>query len=434
MNQTINNNAEHTTSLNKNRSFGVYFASLIAFVLVISLFVYLWPKSNQPLAMIQQSIKIPEHPLDKSLITSGKPHNYSISYTIHDGDNLSDVLANYGISTSTLDRIMKLGELVKPLRKLVLGHVIEIQQTDETPLQLLTYHYEYDKDLIIKKTENGFEATVKVLPIIRRNIMHQATISYSLFSACQHAGIPANLVQEFINKFAWDIDFAKDIREGDKVSMVYEELFNGDKKVGTGHLLAAAFINHGKTYSLFRFTMDGETDYYTGDGRSVRKRFLRAPVKFSHISSLFNLTRMHPILHRIRAHQGVDYAAPYGTPIHATGDGKIVFHGQKGGYGNAIIIDHGSDYSTLYGHMSRFANKPLGSHVKQGELIGYVGATGLATANHVHYEFRIHEIHFDPLKIKLPKSNPIAQKYRNEFFARAHQFSVAMGLPTEVVG
>lgn len=366
---------------------------------------------------------------EKSLVKSSPLKTYSIKYAVHDRDNLGDILANYGIPESTIDKITHLGEPVKAFKKIMPGRVLELTQNDENPLIQLTYHYEYDKDLIIHKTEHGFSALVRNLPITKRNVVKTSTVHSSLFAAAQKSGMPANLLQEFIKKFSWDIDFHKDLREGDKISMVYEELYNDGKKVATGHLLAAGFVNHGKAYSLFRFTVAGETDYFMADGRNIKKRFLRAPVQFSHISSVFNPHRMHPILHRIRAHQGVDYAAASGTPIHATGNGRIIFRGRKGGYGNAVIIDHGNSISTLYGHMSRFSNKKLGNRVKQGELIGYVGSTGLATASHVHYEFRIHEKHYDPLKIKLPKSVPLPERYRPAFFALARRFSLAMGVP-----
>lgn len=434
MNQILKTILFYATSFLTNKHFRFSFISILLLTSLTYLGIFLWSKTNQPLRLTRIALVVPNAQVGKSLIEPPAQHTFNISYTIQDGDNLGDVLANYGISEGSLDRIMRLGEIIKPLRRIMPGHQLDVVQTLDSPLIQFTYHYAFDKDLIIHNTDDGYTATIKILPITTHNVAKQAIIRSSLFTACQHAGIPANLVQEFITKFSWDVDFAKDIREGDKVSMVYEELFNGDKKVGNGHLLAGGFINHGKTYTVFRYTVNGETDYYTGDGRSVRKRFLRAPVKFSHISSLFNLARMHPILHRIRAHQGVDYAAPYGTPIHATGNGKIAFQGRKGGYGNAVIIDHGNDYTTLYGHMSRFAHLHLGSRVKQGELIGYVGATGLATANHVHYEFRIHGQHFDPLKIKLPKSEPIAQRLRKAFFAMVQQFSSNMGLAVSTNG
>ena len=217
-------------------------------------------------------------------------------------------------------------------------------------------------------------------------------IESSLFMAAAEAGISENIIMELAGIFGWDVDFVLDIRKGDRFSMTYEELFRNGEKIANGDILAAEFINDGKSYKAVRYVnpQTNRAEYFSPDGRSMRKAFLRSPVDFRRISSGFSLTRRHPVLNKIRAHRGVDYAAATGTPIRAAGDGKIVHRANKGGYGRTVIIQHGSKYSTLYAHMSNYKRgHRVGSKVKQGEVIGFVGASGLATGPHLHYEIRV---------------------------------------------
>ncbi len=211
------------------------------------------------------------------------------------------------------------------------------------------------------------------------------------------------------NVFAWDIDFVLDIREGDRFTAVYEQIFQDGKYLRDGEVLAAEFVNNGKVYRAVRFVADsGHAGYYTPAGLAMRKAFLRAPVEFTRVSSAFNPHRQHPILNLIRGHMGTDYAAPTGTPVHAAGDGHVSFAGQRGGYGNAIVLTHGANISTLYGHMSRFArNIRVGTRVQQGEVIGYVGMTGLATGPHLHYEYLTGGVHRNPQTVQLPGAEPL---------------------------
>jgi murein DD-endopeptidase MepM/ murein hydrolase activator NlpD len=228
------------------------------------------------------------------------------------------------------------------------------------------------------------------------------------------------LVMSLAGIFAWDVDFVLDIRKGDDYYVVYEEIYQDGKYVTSGDIVAAEFNNNGRTFRAVRYVdSDGRTDYYTPEGRSLRKAFIRAPVDFTRISSAFNPNRRHPILNTIRAHKGVDYAAPSGTPIKAAGDGKIIFRGRKGGYGNCVIIQHGGNITTLYAHMSKFAKAGLNSRVRQGDTIGYVGHTGLATASHLHYEYRLNGVHRNPRTVPLPQADPIKEEYRADFLAKA---------------
>jgi murein DD-endopeptidase MepM/ murein hydrolase activator NlpD len=220
--------------------------------------------------------------------------------------------------------------------------------------------------------------------------------------------------------FQWDIDFIQDVRVGDSFTLVYEELWRDGEKLRNGNIVAAEFINQGDVYRAARYRdPSGRSDYYTPDGRSVRKAFLRAPVEFTRISSNFNPSRRHPVLNTIRAHRGVDYAAPTGTPVIASGDGKVIARGIDGGYGNAVVLQHGGNVTTLYGHLSRFGSQRIGSRVKQGEVIGYVGRTGLATGPHLHYEYRVGGVHKNPRTVPLPAADPVPADYKSDFEANA---------------
>ncbi|MEO1204194.1 MAG: peptidoglycan DD-metalloendopeptidase family protein, partial [Pseudomonadota bacterium] len=230
---------------------------------------------------------------------------------------------------------------------------------------------------------------------------------------------PDRVIMNIAGIFAWDIDFVLDIREGDTYYVQYEELWQDGEYVRDGEIIVAEFNNNGRTHQAIRFLDDdGRSDYFTPEGDSVRKAFIRAPVDFTRVSSRFNPKRRHPVLNTIRAHRGVDYAAPRGTPIKAAGDGKVIFRGKKGGYGNCVILQHGGNITTLYAHMSNFATQArIGTRVRQGQTIGFVGATGLATANHLHYEYRLNGVHRNPQTVELPKAEPIDSKYRERFLA-----------------
>ena len=251
----------------------------------------------------------------------------------------------------------------------------------------------------------------------RRIYYAYGRIQNSLFEDGHRAGLSDKLIMQLARIFGWDIDFALDLRQGDYFTVVYDTVYDHGDRVGEGNILAAEFVNRGQRFVAIRYTTpDGQSGYYTPEGRSLRKAFLRTPVQFSYISSRFNLHRKHPILNRIRAHKGVDYAAPIGTPVRAAGDGKVAFVGWKGGYGRFIVLQHGQTYSTAYGHLSRFASGlRIGKTVKQGQVIGYVGKSGLATGPHLHYEFRVNGRHQNPLTIKLPNALPIASKYLADF-------------------
>lgn len=251
----------------------------------------------------------------------------------------------------------------------------------------------------------------------------EAHIENSLFESANQAGIEDRLTMKLADVFGWDIDFALDIRSGDSFHVVYEELYLDGEKIGNGDIVAAEFRNRGQTYQALRYTdSNGERSYYTPEGESMRKTFLRTPIEFARISSHFNLKRKHPILHTLRAHKGTDYAASRGTPIRATGSGRITFAGSKGGYGRTVIIQHGQNYETRYGHLQSYARGIRnGFKVKQGQIIGYVGSSGLATGPHLHYEFHVNGVERNPVKVKFPKTDSISPEEKPRFLAQTHQ-------------
>ena len=345
------------------------------------------------------------------------PPHQKLNLTIGRGDTLDKLFRKHDLDLGHLSEISKLDEARKRFRRLKPGDQFEITH-DRGDLVSMYSNLSLTSALKIERAESGFKAEIVERPIEKRKRLAYGTIDSSLFQSAADAGLSDRVIMNIAGIFAWDVDFVLDIRTGDNYYVQYEEIWQNGEYVMDGEIVAAEFNNNGRTYHAIRFIDDeGRSDYFTPDGHSVRKAFLRAPVDFTRISSNFNPRRRHPILNTIRAHRGVDYAAPRGTPIKAAGDGKVIFRGVKGGYGNTIILQHGGNITTLYAHMSRFAGARIGGRVRQGQTIGYVGATGLATANHLHYEYRLNGVHRNPRTVKLPQANPIDQRYRQRFLA-----------------
>ncbi len=342
----------------------------------------------------------------------------SLTLIVKSGSNLSSLFDKAGIKPSQIIALLNSGTDSQALKRLHPGDKITVEVNNQGELFGLHYDIDTTKYLQVKRIDNRLVSSIQYYNIETRNAYAQATITSSLFWASQKAGLSDNLTMELANIFGWDIDFALDIRQGDSFTVIYEEKFKDGEKIKDGNILAAEFINQGKTFRALRYTepSTGKSGYFSPDGRSLRKAFLRSPVKFSRISSRFTTKRYHPLLHKFRSHKGVDYAASRGTPIRASGDGKVIFRGRKGGYGNAIVLKHGSRYTTLYGHLSKFNRKArAGSRVKQGQIIGYVGSTGLASGPHLHYEFRVNGVHRNPLTVNFPSTKPIPKRYRENF-------------------
>ena len=303
--------------------------------------------------------------------------------------------------------------------QLIPGHTIEIKTNLEGQLLHLEYELDAENILVAGLTSSGYQVATEKLLLQNHHVLKSATIRDSLFGATDDAGIPDQIALQIADIFSGEIDFHEDLQPGDKFNVIYEAFYNAGELMKTGDVLAVEFVNNGKVHQAIHFgDAEGKFAYYTPEGKSLHKSFLRSPVEFTRISSSFSTGRFHPILNRMRAHQGVDLAAPTGTRIKAAGDGVVDFSGRKGGYGNAIILKHEGGISTVYGHLSGFSeNLHKGQHVAQSDIIGYVGMTGLATGPHLHYEFLINKVHRDPLTVALPTNVPIDGKYKTEFDA-----------------
>lgn len=342
--------------------------------------------------------------------------------TVRKGDTLSHIFARVGFNSKDVYEVMNSGEQVDLLTKIHPGQQIEFA-AQGNQLLALRFKPSKAKTLLIQRVDGDLVTSLTNLPTVAFTSYAQGTISSSLFLAAKDAGLSESVTMELANIFGWDIDFVFDIREGDHFQVIYQELTLNGEKIRDGDILAAQFTNKGKTYTAFRFeTSDQRAHYFTPEGDSMRKAFLRSPIDFARISSHFNMFRRHPVLHTIRAHKGTDYAASRGTPIKATGDGKVAFVGRKGGYGNVVILQHGQTYKTLYAHMNGFARGiKTGRSIRQGQVIGYVGSTGLATGPHLHYEFYVNGSVRNPVTVKLPNAKPISPQDRSRFLAHVEK-------------
>ncbi|MFT7223720.1 MAG: murein DD-endopeptidase MepM/ murein hydrolase activator NlpD [Cellvibrionaceae bacterium] len=380
--------------------------------------------SNEPAESLRKSQAITLALLDSSLLTA--PERPTLvsqpewkSEFVKPGDNLSLIFQRVGLPDSSLIELISDSSNAKQLTRLYPGQELRFQTVNQKLLQLI-YQKDRLNSLQFTRTTEGFtEHLSRAEPDILI-AYREATIVNSLFIAGTDAGLEESLVMELANIFAWDIDFVLDIRTNDSFKVLYEEKFLDGEKLGNGDILAAEFTNQGKTYRAVRYIdKDGNGNYYTPEGESMRKAFLRTPVDFARISSHFNLRRKHPILNKIRAHKGTDYAAPTGTPIKAAGEGRVIQAGVKGGYGKTVVIQHGQKYKTLYAHMSKYGRGiRSGTRVKQGQIIGYVGSSGLATGPHLHYEFYANGVVRNPVSVALPKAESVPKSKLHIFIAQ----------------
>ena len=346
-----------------------------------------------------------------------------LSHTVKPYDTPINILHKVGLGSSA-DTLLRNSNIKSVLSSLKRNNIVRAKST-AGKLDKLILASSYDKAYIVKPSNDGFEGLWEGKWVDKIFEIRQARSSFiirnGLYYDGKKAGVPGSTIRQIIKVFDWDIDFAHDIRVGDRVTIVYEEVFHDGDKVGSQNLLAAEFINKGKQFRTVRFTRkDGKSDFFTPTGREMKRAFIRTPVAGARISSNFNPGRFHPVLHKMRAHKGTDFAAPRGTPIIATGNGTIDFIGIKGGYGRLVTITHREGYSTRYGHMNRY-KKGLkkGSKVYQGDVIGYVGSSGLATGPHCHYEFRKNGIAANPMTVKLPNSMSLTPTELASFRSKA---------------
>lgn len=362
-----------------------------------------------------------EEPAAVELAAATAPLGATVDFIVRHNDTLERIFRRLQLNLDDLTAMLGLPDVRQALNRLRPGDKLTVVH-DNGVVHALQRRISETEVLAVTRAENGFAAKVLSTPIEIKTAHAYGTIDSSLFSAARAAGVGAETVMQLANDiFGWEIDFALDIRPGDRFHVIYEQKHRDGQVIGDGRILAAEFVNAGEMHRAVRYaSADGKIDgYFTPEGGSMRRQFLRAPLDFRRVSSNFNPARRHPLLDTVRAHQGVDYSAPTGTIIKAAGDGRVSFAGVKGGYGNVVLLEHGGGISTLYGHMSAFARGlRAGQRVQQGDTIGYVGSTGSATGPHLHYEYRVNGVHKNPRTIALPNAAPIPAEYLTDFRAK----------------
>ena len=382
---------------------------LIAFLLSIFLIMLLYADFITDDSLPEERIEITE--------SFNEEISEVLSYRIHevmDGENLSIIFEEFKVPLNTAYRIFRLDKnnllsKIKPGDEMKFTYLGE----DITGIEIIK---DSINSILIEITDKiSIKKISKDVELIQS--FKSGVIKTSFYEAALEAEIPDSIIMDFAYIFGWDIDFIFDIREGDSFNVIYETPYSDGEKVKNGDIILAKFVNRGKIYSANRFFLnENDKEFFDDNGNNLQKAFLRAPLDFAYISSHFNPNRMHPVLHTIRAHNGVDYAAKTGSPVRTTGNGTVHYAGRRNGCGNEIVIKHSNDYSTRYCHLSKFKSSiKKGTKVIQGETIGFVGSTGLATGPHLHYEFKIGNKHVDPVKLQLPSAEPISQNLRSDF-------------------
>lgn len=365
---------------------------------------------------VVQAVQLPE-----PAVTDAGSYDYWTEERIRRGDTLSSLLTRLGVAEDERVRFLKASREVPDLGRLLPGRTVLARVTADGHLLLLRYLASDERLITVNRVQEEFVAEQSAVQLEERPVMRSGEIRGSLYGATDAADIPDSIASQMAEVFSGEIDFHRDLRRGDRFSVVYEAFYHNGSLIKTGRLLAAEFVNEGKAHQAIHFKdAQGREGYFTADGRSMKRAFLKSPIPFSRISSGFSNSRYHPVLKEWRAHKGIDYAAPTGTPIRAVADATVSFAGRQGGYGNIVILNHQKPYSTAYGHLSRFAKGVrAGARVGQGDIIGYVGATGLATGPHLHYEFRVNGAQKNPLALNLPTAFPLDAGQRARFSAES---------------
>lgn len=336
--------------------------------------------------------------------------------TVSSGQTISGMFEQAGIDQTTLALAAGTDSGKAAFRRIRPGDVLEFEINGYGTLRTLRFDRSDLEQAVLTFGDGGVTEQVIQRKLEQRTMVASGEITRSLYADAKRAGLDSSVVNQIADVFKYDIDFSEDLKDGDTFQVVYEQSFLEGEPYRQGRILAARFSNSGKTYSAFRYNAGSREEFFDADGRPLKKVLLRIPIEFARLSSTFGMRR-HPVLGRMRAHKGVDYAARTGTPILAAGDGRVEFAGWKNGYGKTVIINHGQGRSTLYGHMSSFGKYRSGQHVPQGAVIGRVGSTGLATGPHLHYEFRVGGKQVNPLKVTMPKPEPLRgpalERFRN---------------------
>ena len=351
-----------------------------------------------------------------------------VTYHVKSYDNPTNIFHKVG-HQSLLKPFEKNKLIKKNIKALKKGSIVRAN-TNNGELTELIFTYGKNDSFVITKNQGNYEGSWKKNVFEIRQARTSFTIKNGLFFDGKKAGVANSVMKQFVKVFDWDIDFSHDVRVGDKVTAIFEEIYHDGDKVGNQHLLAAEFINKGREFRTIRYTYkDGKSDFFTPQGREMKKAFIRTPIEHARVSSHFNPGRFHPKLHKIRAHKGTDFSARTGTPIMATGNGTIVSIGRKGGYGKTIVVRHREGYRTTYAHMSKYkSGLKAGSKVYQSDVIGYVGSTGLATGPHLHYELHQAKKAVDPMRVKLPNSMSLSRKELKDFRSKAVSFVLQLNV------
>ena len=401
----------------------------VALVLLVAVLASV-PRTPEPERPVAAAAAQPAAPTPAAAPQEANIAFSTIEVVVNRNDTMDRLFRRFELNLADLATLRGLPELRSQLDRLKPGELLRLMHRGGE-LVGLERKLSDSETLKVTRDANGFSSDVLENPLEIHTRTASATIESSLFQAAADASLDDRVAFELAEIFQYDIDFVLDIQQGDRFTVVYEEVFQDGEALRTGKILAAKFVNEGREYRAVRYTdAQNNADYFTPDGRSLRKAFIRAPVQFSRISSRFNPSRRHPVLNTIRAHRGVDYAAPVGTPVRAAGDGRVRFAGRQGGYGNVIELEHGSGVVTVYGHLSRFASRlHRGQRVDLGQVIGYVGKTGLATGPHLHYEYRIRGAHKNPQTVALPDAEPIAATERDRFLAATADLVNVLDVP-----
>ncbi len=380
---------------------------------------------NIPRETVVEKLALPE-----SKPTDSGTFDFWREERIGRGDTLPGLLSRMGVDADDAREFLTAAREAKSLARLASGRTVLARVTSGG--QLLLFRYLASDETLVTVTRVGgtFKAQQQQVALEPRMIMRSGKIQGSLFGATDAADVPDRVASEMAETFSGDIDFHKDLRRGDHFSVVYEAMYYQGQLIKTGRLLAAEFINQDKVHRAVYFKdAQGRDGYYTPDGQSMKRAFLKSPMPFTRISSGFSNARYHPVLKEWRAHRGIDYAAPAGTPVRAIADSVVNFVGTQGGYGNLVLLNHQGQYSTAYGHLSRFAKGiKRGGRISQGQVIGYVGSTGLATGPHLHYEFRVNGVQQNPLALKLPTSYPLDPRAKSQFVAKSQPLAMRLDL------
>lgn len=369
----------------------------------------------------QKQIPLPKTPLlsyaEEGLV--GSEQQKVVKHMVKKGQTMSGIFTQVGLTQALLLNIVNADKDGNHLTKVMPGTELVFVLDAENELQQLSFDISEQQRLTITNGEQGISSSLSDYQLQTQLVTTQGTIQSSLFGAGKKAGLSDKMVMQLAGIFSWDIDFVLEIRKGDSFSLIYQKLYKDGEYLRDGKILAAVFTNQGKNYRAVYFE-DSEQQgaYYTPEGRSMKKAFLRAPLNFSYISSGFNPKRMHPILNRVKPHNGIDYAAPVGTPVYAAGDGKVTKTGYNKYNGNYIFIKHPSGIVTKYLHLHKRLVKQ-GKRVKQGQTIGQVGTTGMSTGPHLHYEFVYKGVHRNPRTVPLPKAQPLNKKFMPQFTQQA---------------